>query len=76
LAEYLNSLHKVYGLDIKLVLPGHRAIMTDCKTRIQQQRLHHQTRLAETVAILEKGSKNAFEVAAQMTWEMAYKKWD
>lgn len=50
--------------------------MTDCKTRIQQQRLHHQTRLAETVAILEKGSKNAFEVAAQMTWEMAYKKWD
>ncbi|MFZ3102280.1 MAG: MBL fold metallo-hydrolase [Desulfitobacteriaceae bacterium] len=76
LAEYFNSLDKVYGLDIKLVLPGHRSIITDCKTRIQQLRLHHQTRLAETVAILEKGSQNAFEVAAQMTWDMTYKSWE
>lgn len=76
LAEYFNSLDKVYGLEIKLVLPGHRAVITDCKKRIQQLRLHHQTRLEETVSILEKGSKNAFEVAAQMTWEMSYKSWD
>jgi glyoxylase-like metal-dependent hydrolase (beta-lactamase superfamily II) len=76
LKEYLESLDKVYQLDIKLVLPGHREIFRDPKERIQELKDHHQKRLEEIIAILRKGRKNAFQVASQMTWDIAYDSWD
>jgi glyoxylase-like metal-dependent hydrolase (beta-lactamase superfamily II) len=76
LKEYLESLDKVYQLDIKLVLPGHRDIFRDPKERIQELKAHHQKRLDEIIAILRKGRKNAFQVASQMTWDIAYDSWD
>jgi glyoxylase-like metal-dependent hydrolase (beta-lactamase superfamily II) len=76
LKEYLESLDKVYQLDIKLVLPGHREIFRDPKERIQELKDHHQKRLDEIIAILEKGKKNAFQVASRMTWDIAYDSWD
>jgi glyoxylase-like metal-dependent hydrolase (beta-lactamase superfamily II) len=36
LKEYLESLDKVYELDIELVLPGHRSTFKNCKERIQE----------------------------------------
>ena len=76
LKEYLESLDKVYQLDIKLVLPGHREIFRDPKERIQELKDHHQKRLDEIIAILRKGRKNAFQVASRMTWDIAYDSWD
>ncbi len=76
LKEYLESLDKVCQLDIKLVLPGHREIFRDPKERIQELKDHHQKRLDEIIAILRKGRKNAFQVASQMTWDIAYDSWD
>jgi len=76
LKEYLESLAKVYQLDIELVLPGHREVFRNPKERIQELKDHHQKRLDEIIAILGKGRKNAFRVASQMTWDITYDSWD
>ncbi|MGO8991148.1 MAG: MBL fold metallo-hydrolase [bacterium] len=76
LKEYLASLDKIAKLDIELVLPGHRGIFTDCKKRIQELKRHHQDRLDEIVAILEKGKMNAFRVASRMSWDIVSDSWD
>jgi glyoxylase-like metal-dependent hydrolase (beta-lactamase superfamily II) len=76
LKEYLESLEKVYKLDIELVLPGHRGIIKNCKERIRELKDHHEKRLEEIVSILRKGSQIAFEVASQMHWDVIYEAWD
>jgi glyoxylase-like metal-dependent hydrolase (beta-lactamase superfamily II) len=76
LKNYLESLDKVCGLDIKLVLPGHRAIIRNCKERIQELKHHHQKRLDEIISILKKGRKNAFQIASQMSWDTTCDSWD
>jgi glyoxylase-like metal-dependent hydrolase (beta-lactamase superfamily II) len=76
LKEYLASLEKVYKLDIELVLPGHRGIFKSCRERIQELKHHHQKRLEEIISILEKGKKNAFQVASQMSWDIICDSWD
>jgi len=76
LKEYLASLDKVYEIDIELVLPGHRGISKNCKERIKELKNHHLRRLDEIISILEKGNKNAFQVASQMTWDITYDSWD
>ena len=72
LAAYFRSLDRVYGLDIGLVLPGHRNIFTSCKERIEELRKHHQRRLDEVSLILEEGAKDAHQVASQMKWDISY----
>lgn len=76
LFDYLTSLDKVYELDVELVLPGHRRIFKNCRERILELKNHHQKRAEEVLSILEKGSKNAFQVASQMTWDIIAKSWD
>jgi len=76
LNEYLVSLDKVYNLDVKLVLPGHRRTFSNHKERIQELKHHHQARADEVLSILKKGSKNAFQVASQMSWDMTYESWE
>ena len=76
LKEYLASLDKVYEIDIELVLPGHRGIFKNCKERIQELKQHHQKRLDEIISILEKGNKNAFQVASEMSWDIICDSWD
>jgi glyoxylase-like metal-dependent hydrolase (beta-lactamase superfamily II) len=75
LSEYLASLDKVYALDVNLVLPGHRGIFNDHRKRILELKHHHQARANEIISILEKGKKNAYEVASQMTWDVTYDSW-
>ena len=76
LDQYLSSLDKVSGLDVELILPGHRRIFKDYKERIEELKHHHQLRLDEVLSILEKGEHNAFQVASKMTWDMSYKSWE
>jgi glyoxylase-like metal-dependent hydrolase (beta-lactamase superfamily II) len=76
LKEYLESLEKVYKLDIEVVLPGHRGIIRNCKERIRELKDHHEKRLEEIVSILRKVGQNAFEVASQMSWDVIYEAWD
>ncbi|MFH1638760.1 MAG: MBL fold metallo-hydrolase, partial [Chloroflexota bacterium] len=59
-----------------LVLPGHRRIFSDLKARVDELKCHHKARADEAMSILQQGSKNAYQVAAQMTWDISYRNWD
>jgi len=76
LKEYLMSLDKVYDLDVRLALPGHRSTFRNQKERIQELKQHHRARLDEIISILAQGKQNAFQIASQMTWDIGYKAWD
>jgi len=76
LKHYLASLDKVAGLQIDLVLPGHRRLIKNPATRIEELKAHHRRRLDEVLTILEERSMTAFEVAARMTWDLKYDDWN
>jgi glyoxylase-like metal-dependent hydrolase (beta-lactamase superfamily II) len=78
LKYYLLSLDKVQGLEIKLVLPGHRRLIRDQRVgaRIEELKTHHRNRLQEVLDILQKGTMNAFQIASQMTWDLKAASWD
>lgn len=75
LKEYLESLDKVSGLDIEIVLPGHRSIFKNFRDRIQELKDHHEKRADEVLSILKKKSQTAFEVASQMHWDIVFDSW-
>ena len=62
-------------MEIELVLPGHRRLITDHKGRIAELKEHHRTRLEEVLSILENSPLSAFEVASQMTWDLDCDSW-
>lgn len=76
LKEYINSLDKVSRLDVALVLPGHRQLITDYQGRIRKLRNHHQQRLQEVLSLLTKDGQTAYEVAARMGWNLACNSWE
>lgn len=62
LQNYLASLDKVNDMEIDLVLPGHRRLITDHKTRIAELKEHHEKRLSEVVSILGSDPQTAYQV--------------
>jgi glyoxylase-like metal-dependent hydrolase (beta-lactamase superfamily II) len=76
LKDYLNSLDKVYDLEVDLVVPGHRTLFTDLKQRIDELKAHHLRRLDEVEAILVNQDFNAYDTAARMTWDIRAASWD
>ena len=76
LKHYLASLDKVAGLQVDLVLPGHRRLIRDHQARIGELQSHHAQRLAEVLTILGRGAMTAFEVASRMTWDLKCDHWD
>jgi glyoxylase-like metal-dependent hydrolase (beta-lactamase superfamily II) len=75
LKHYLASLDKVAGLQVDLVLPGHRRLISDHQARIEELKRHHDQRLAEVISILDGGAMTAFEVASRMTWDLKCDDW-
>ncbi len=76
LRDYLASLDKVDGLEVDLVLPGHRILFKDFHVRIRELKAHHERRADEVLEILKEGPKDAFEVASRMTWDIDYASWE
>jgi glyoxylase-like metal-dependent hydrolase (beta-lactamase superfamily II) len=76
LKDYLESLDKVYTLDVALVLPGHRNIWHDHRGRITELKEHHQARLYEVLDALADGNKTAFQVAPSISWDIEYSSWE
>ena len=76
LKNYLTSLEKVRGLDVGLVLPGHRRVFKNHDKRIDELKQHHYRRIEEVLTILNTESKNAFQVASEMTWDIDCASWD
>lgn len=75
LQQYLLSLEKVYSLDVSLVLPGHRSIMKEHRTRIAELIAHHEKRLEEAAHALEQGERTAWEVAPHLSWDVDFRSW-
>jgi len=75
LGDYLRSLDRIAGLDVELVLPGHRGLFRDCRGRIQELKKHHDLRLAEVRMVLDGGEFTAYEVAARMSWDITCEDW-
>ena len=75
LQNYLKSLDKVNDMEIDLVLPGHRRLITDHRARIAELKEHHQRRLREVLSILGGDSQTAYQVASQMAWDLDCDSW-
>jgi glyoxylase-like metal-dependent hydrolase (beta-lactamase superfamily II) len=73
---YLDSLKKVEGLEVERVLTGHRNAPVSLKDRIRVLYQHHVERLAEVIAILREHTATAYEVAAQMHWDITCEHWE
>jgi len=76
LQNYLASLDKVNDMEIDLVLPGHRRLITDHRRRIAELKENHKTRLEEVLSILANNQLAAFEVASRMTWDLDCDSWE
>jgi glyoxylase-like metal-dependent hydrolase (beta-lactamase superfamily II) len=76
LKDFMNSLKKIEALPVKLVLPGHRRIFSDCAGRISQLLEHHRRRINEVLSIVNDEPMTAYQVASRMTWDMVYNSWD
>jgi glyoxylase-like metal-dependent hydrolase (beta-lactamase superfamily II) len=73
---YLASLDKTAALEVERVLPGHRRLIDNHRARIEDLKRHHAIRLEEALAALKNGPLPAYEVAAQMTWDIRCDTWD
>lgn len=71
LRAYLTSLRKVHGLEVDRVLPGHRRPFRDHRRRIRELQDHHARRLEGVLSLLEPGPRTAYDLAADMEWDLA-----
>ena len=76
LQDFLASLDRISKLDVELVLPGHRSLITDHRARINELKTHHRNRAQAIMSILQQGTQSAYDIAAQMSWDLSYKNWD
>lgn len=76
LRDYRQSLGKVAAMEIELVLPGHRSVVTECKRRIIELKVHHEQRLEELSDILHNiGTASAYQIASRMRWDIIAENW-
>jgi len=68
LGDYMRSLEALVDLDVRLVLPAHEFEITDLKKRIREIRDHHEIRLEEMLACVDRGGSTAWEVAGRVKW--------
>jgi glyoxylase-like metal-dependent hydrolase (beta-lactamase superfamily II) len=65
LQRFLASLREVRALDVRLALPGHRALITDWRGRIDEITAHHQERLERTLDAIGSGA-TGYQIAGQL----------
>ncbi|MGD0022672.1 MAG: MBL fold metallo-hydrolase, partial [Smithellaceae bacterium] len=71
----MDSLDKVYNLPVNIVLPGHRNFFTDFKGRIDELKEHHKLRAEEVLNVVGSDTRNAYDIAAGMTWDIDCESW-
>jgi len=76
LESYLNSLRKVYELDVDRTFPGHREFRGSHRKRIEEIQRHHEKRLQEVLEAVRRGYRTAWEVAPHVTWDLKYDRWE
>jgi len=69
LADFLDALDRVSGLEVEEVLPAHEYRFRNLARRIVQLREHHERRLSEVTAVLaSQPGATAWEITIQLTW--------
>ena len=63
LGDYLTSLERTAGLDVRLVLPGHGEPFVDASSRCKALVSHHEDRLARTRAALGDDPRTGYELS-------------
>lgn len=76
LGDYLSSLDKVYELEVKTTLPGHRNFYGGHRKRIDELKEHHKIRLEEALNAVRNGSRTAWEIAQHISWDLKYENWN
>lgn len=71
---YMKSLDKVRAMEIEKILPSHRKIIEDHKTRIDELKEHHKERLEEVGQIIEDWT-SVRDTASRMHWSLRQKSW-
>ncbi len=70
LGDYLFSLEKVAGLELDVILPGHRTIITEPQKRLKELKDFYLERIDEVWRILKEGPLTGYEVASRMRWDI------
>lgn len=68
LGDYLDSLERLKGLEVEIVLPGHEQPFTEFRERIEGIIHHHSLRNAEILSALNSQTKTAFELTTGISW--------
>ncbi len=68
LGDYIASLERLEGIDVKTVLPAHEYTFTDLHGRLRGIELHHEERLAEMLAVIGDQPHTAYYVAKHVKW--------
>lgn len=76
LRYYIESLNRVYDLDINFAFPGHGEPGKSIKKRIEAIKKHHQERFKEIMDALESSPKTAYQVASEIKWNIRYDAWE
>jgi glyoxylase-like metal-dependent hydrolase (beta-lactamase superfamily II) len=76
LKAFLESLDKVYTLDVDHVLTGHRSLIDDHKKRIRELKAHHGERLAEALSAVKEVDRSAWDVAPLIAWDIRADSWE
>lgn len=66
LGDYLESLERIAGLDLRLALPGHHEPLTDPAARAMELMRHHDTRLEQTTAALDRRGGSAYDISLEL----------
>lgn len=65
LGRFLTSLRELQALDVRLALPGHKALITDWRGRVNELLAHHDERLRHTQAAVA-GGATVYEAAQRV----------
>lgn len=68
LAQFQESLRKLYRCDVDLVLPAHGALYNDLHGRVTQLLAHHEGRLQEIYELVAQGHEDLTSVSSHAKW--------
>ena len=61
---------------VKKVLPAHEHVFDDLGKRINEIRLHHDTRKTEILKAMNSGHRSAFDISSQISWKGPDSGWE
>jgi glyoxylase-like metal-dependent hydrolase (beta-lactamase superfamily II) len=68
LGKYLIALEKVRRLDVEMVLPAHEEPFNHLSQRVDELLEHHEKRLEQVLAAVQRHSSSLWEIASQVEW--------